>query len=416
MKTYTAIIIGGGPSGLFCSFLLAKEGAKVLLLEKMQNCGRKLLISGSGQCNLTHTGTVSDFLTHYGDNGKFIKPALMNFSNVALLQFFEERKVHFCEDGNGKYFPKSGKARDILDTLLCEAGKAGVVIHTNEPVLNICCGSSGFMITSSKESYQSSHVILATGGYTYPVTGSTGDGYQLAKNLGHTIEETGPALTPIYIHHFPLSDLAGISFPTVPLSLYRNNKKIREIQGDLLITHQGFSGPGILDLSRHIRNGDELRISFIQYQNINSARDELINLFSTGGSKKVKKILTDLHLPDRFVKKILDIALISTETTCAQFSKKLRTRVISMLLEYQFSSFTLGGPDEAMVTRGGISLEEIKKDTMESVHIPGLYCIGEVLDIDGDCGGYNLQVAFSTGALAADSILKKMRKKERVQD
>lgn len=408
MKSYTILIIGGGPAGLFCSLLLGKGGLKTLLLEKMPSCGRKLLLSGSGQCNLTHTGPISEFISHYGEHGKFIRSALMHFSNDKLISFFQDRGVEFRDDGNGKYFPESGKARDILSVLLKEAEEAGVSIHTEEPVLSISHDTSGFTVTTRIDTYHGTGVVLATGGSTYPATGSTGDGYSLAQALGHTIAEPGPALTPIHIPNFPFRDLSGISFSQVPLTLYREKKKIREARGDLLITHTGFSGPGILDMSRYFRTGDELRVSFLQYQNINTAREDLISRLSSGGVKQVKTILTGLPLPERFVRKIMELAEAPPDVTCAQFPKELRNRLITMLLDYPVQEMRPGGENEAMVSRGGISLDEVKKDSMESRIVPGLYCIGEVLDIDGDCGGYNLQAAFSTGALAAEHILKKM--------
>ena len=198
MKSYTILIIGGGPAGLFCSLLLGKGGLKTLLLEKMPSCGRKLLLSGSGQCNLTHTGPISEFISHYGEHGKFIRSALMHFSNDKLISFFQDRGVEFRDDGNGKYFPESGKARDILSVLLKEAEEAGVSIHTEEPVLSISHDTSGFTVTTRIDTYHGTGVVLATGGSTYPATGSTGDGYSLAQALGHTIAEPGPALTPIH--------------------------------------------------------------------------------------------------------------------------------------------------------------------------------------------------------------------------
>lgn len=414
MNQYAVIVIGGGPAGLFCSLLLGKGGCKTLLLEKMPTCGRKLLLSGSGQCNLTHTGPISEFISHYGDHGRFIRPALMHFSNVKLISFFQDRGVPFRDDGNGKYFPESGKARDILNVLLKEANEAGVIIHTSEPVHTISHDISGFTVTTRTDTYHSTGVVLATGGYTYPVTGSTGDGYTLAQALGHTIAEPGPALTPIHTPNFPFRDLSGISFSQVPLTLYREKKKVHEARGDLLITHTGFSGPGILDMSRYFRAGDELRVSFIQYTNINSAREGLISRFSSGGVKQVKTILTSLPLPDRFVRLIMELAEVPPDMTCAQFPKEIRNRLIPMLLEYPVQEMKPGGENEAMVSRGGVSLDEVRKESMESRILPGLYCIGEVLDIDGDCGGYNLQAAFSTGALATDTLLKKLKIPEKI--
>lgn len=408
MREYDVIYIGGGPAGLFSSVQASKGGCMTLLLEKMPACGRKLLISGSGRCNLTHTGPVSGFISHYGDHGKFIRTALMHFSNDDLIRFFQERGVQFCDDGIGKIFPESGKAQDILRILIKEADETGVSIHANEQVLQISHDASGFTVMTRLDAYHTQIVVLATGGYTYPATGSTGDGYTFARELGHTIIQPGPALTPIHCENFPFRDLAGISFSHVPISLYREKKKVRETSGDLLITHTGFSGPGILDMSRYFRAGDEIRISFLPYQNINTAREDLIARFSSGAGKQVKTILTGLFIPERVVKRVMELAGILPDSICAQLSKELRSRLLTLILEYPVSDWRPGGQKEAMVTRGGVSLDEVRKESMESRIIPGLYIIGELLDIDGDCGGYNLQAAFSTGALAAESIVKKL--------
>ena len=405
-KKNDIIVIGGGPAGLFCSLLSSRRGFNTLLLEKMSSCGRKLLLSGSGQCNLTHTGPISEFVSHYGNNGKFIRPALMNFTNVDLISFFTDRGVPFHDDGRGKYFPESGKSRDILAVLLNEAEKAGVSIHTNEPVIKIIHDVSGFTVTSRLDTYHTDVLVLATGGCTYPATGSTGDGYAFAKNLGHTIENPGPALTPAHVPDFLLQDLTGISFSDVPVFLYRGKKKVYQAKGDLLITHTGFSGPVILDMSRYFRSGDELRISFLSFQNINTVREKLISLLSSGGVKQVKTILTSLSLPERFVKKVMELAGIPPDTASAQFSKDLRNRLLTMILEFPVREMKPGGLNEAMISRGGVLLDEVRKNSMESRIVPGLYFIGEILDINGDCGGYNLQAAFSTGALAAENIKK----------
>ncbi|HPY61202.1 MAG TPA: NAD(P)/FAD-dependent oxidoreductase [Methanospirillum sp.] len=410
MNEYDVIVIGGGPAGLFCSVLLGRGGCRTLLLEKMRSCGRKLLLSGSGQCNLTHTGPVSEFLSHYGDHGKFIRPALAALTNEDLISFFNDFGVLFCDDGGGKFFPSSGKAGDVLNALLKEADKEGVIIHTGEPVISVNHDNSGFKVTTRLDTYQSGVLMLATGGYTYPATGSTGDGYVFAKSLGHLIAEPGPALTPVHIPNFSLKDLSGMSFPGVPVFLYRDKKKVNEAKGDLLITHTGFSGPVILDMSRYFKPGDELRVGFLPYQNINTAREELICLLSSGGVKQVKTILTSLPLPGRFIKKVLELAGIPPDTISAQFSRDLRNRLVSLILEFPVMEIVPGGAGEAMVTRGGVSLDEVKKDSMESKIVPNLYFAGELLDIDGDCGGYNLQAAFSTGASAAFNILKRMKK------
>lgn len=403
---HDTIIVGGGPAGLFCALLLAKGRAKVILLEKMDQCGRKLLISGSGQCNLTHAGDIPDLLARYGEGGRFIRPALMNFSNRDLIGFFVERGVTFREDTGGKFFPESGKARDIRDLLVREANRHGALIRTCEPVGKADPVTGGFRVCTEKGEYLGESLVIATGGCTYPRTGSSGDGFRLAKTFGHSLTDPGPALTPVYLADFPFGDLSGISFPDIPMSLYRNNKKVRDHHGDILITHHGLSGPGILDLSRYIRSGDVLRVSFIPYTRETEAREEVERRIMAGGPRLVKSILTGFALPERFVRRLMEDLSVPLDSTCAQCSKTSRRLVINAILDYPFRVSRTGDFDEAMVTRGGVSLREVRPESMESRIVKNLYFIGEVLDIDGDCGGFNLQAAFSTAYLAARQILK----------
>lgn len=411
-KAAHTVVIGGGPAGLFATLLLAKAGVPVLLIEKMNQCGRKLLISGSGQCNITHSGDISEFFSRYGDHGSFLRPALRSFTNQDLIRFLAGGGISVREEPGGKIFPARGKARDIRDLLLRDATQAGATILYGEPCRAISRVDDHFMVETSGGMYEAETVIIATGGYTYPATGSTGDGYRLALSLGHTLVRPAPALTPMVIRDYPFSALSGISCADVPFSIYRENKKVRDHRGDILLTHTGLSGPGILDASRYILPGDMIHLSFLPAANINLEREELTRIITGGKTKLVRTVLTGTGLVDRLVRSLMEYAEIPPDTTCSQFSKANRSRLIRYILEFPFHVQRPGGENDAMVTSGGVSLSEIRSETMESKLVKGLYCIGEVLDIDGDCGGYNLQAAFSTAACAASSICKKRMKSE----
>jgi len=401
---HTLIVIGGGPAGLFCALRAAGTKGNVLVLEKNPSPGRKLLLSGSGQCNVTHDGDILSFLTHYGDNGRFIKPALLNFQNRDLLAFFSEQGLPLAVEPGGKVFPVSRSAGNVLDILLRECSARKVDIRCGDPVLDISRRDKGFLIRTGRKSFGAAKVAIATGGITYPQTGSTGDGLKFAKSLGHRVTEVGPALTAAIIRDYAFTALAGISFTAVPISLIRAGQKVRHHFGDLLFTHKGLSGPGILDFSRYIKPGDTLRVSFLPGMDQQQAEKILLAGSQAAGNRQLKKILAAFGLPDRFCRRLLELAGMEPDQTGAHLTREGRSAILGLLTGYPFIVSRLAGISEAMVTRGGVALDEIHPKTMESRLVPGLYFIGEVLDIDGDTGGYNLQAAFSTAALAAKKM------------
>ncbi|WP_067077318.1 BaiN/RdsA family NAD(P)/FAD-dependent oxidoreductase [Methanoculleus horonobensis] len=400
----TIAIIGGGPAGLFCALQAAGEGRDIVVFEKKPSPGRKLLVAGSGQCNITHDGEIADFLSHYGDHGAFLRPALMNFTNRDLARFFAGRGLRMETEPGGKVFPETRKSADVLAVLLAECAARGVEVRSSDPVLAVERDDDGFLVTTKTGTTRVGTLVIATGGASYPVTGSTGDGYAFARALGQPVTETAPALAPVYVEDYLFADLAGISFQNLTLSVYRDGKRARQHTGDLLFTHTGLSGPGILDLSRAVRPGDVLRVAFLSGATSEEVRKRLADAVAAGGARQVKTVLSGLPLPERFVRRLLDLAGVSAEETCAHLGKKARNALAASIAEFPFRVARLGGFNEAMATRGGVALEGINPKTMASKIVPNLYCIGEVLDIDGDTGGYNLQAAFSTAALAARHI------------
>jgi predicted Rossmann fold flavoprotein len=406
VKLPLIVIIGGGPAGLFCALQSAGRNRRVLLIEKNASCGRKLVITGSGQCNLTHDGEVSEFFRHYGEHGHFLRPALLGYSNRDLMGFFEQRGLSMVTEQGGKVFPATRNASDVLRVLMAECSRRKVEMISHHAVSRIALSGEGFFVGTGTSSYRADIVVIATGGASYPSTGSTGDGYDLARELGHTITGLSPALTPIRVQDHPFSDLAGISFKDLSISLFREEKKIGQHTGDLVITHTGLSGPGILDLSRFIVPGDVLTVSFFPGMDREAVQKMVTVEIASSGTRRIRTVLTGLSLPERFVSRLLELIGIPPDLTCPHITRQARNEIVSAIAGFPFTVLGLGGFDEAMVTRGGIDLREIDPKTMESKIVPRLYGIGEVLDIDGDTGGYNLQAAFSTGMLAARSIVR----------
>jgi predicted Rossmann fold flavoprotein len=407
---YDLIIIGAGPSGLFCAINSGQKERKILILEKKDSPGRKLLVSGLGHCNITNEKDIHSFLDNYGDNGRFLRPALFGFTNLDLISFFEKKGLEMIREKGGKIFPATIRSRDILNILLDECRIHGVQVKCGQEVSSIKRKGDLFKVICGNNCYRSSLLVIATGGRSYPGTGSTGDGYRFARDLGHGIIDVGPALTPILIKDYPFFDLAGLSFADMRISLYRQ-KKIRDHQGDILFTHQGLSGPGILDLSRYIRAGDTLKLSFIPREKREDLEEWLKERTRLDGKMALRSILADtpdtpyiVPLSTRLIKRILEISGIDTDLSLAHLTKGMRARLIDNLTGLDLVISEVGGYDQAMVTRGGVDTREINPRTMESKIVKGLYLVGEVLDVDGDTGGYNLQAAFSTGMLAAKSI------------
>lgn len=400
--TMDVIIIGAGPAGLFTALNL-KRGPRVLILEKNQAPGRKLLVSGSGRCNFTHAGEIDLFFDHYGDNHRFLKTALKTFSNNDLIQFFKHRHLLLTIDENGKVFPHSGQAVDILNILVDECKKNQVIIHSQRAVLSIENQENRFLVDTSAHRYYAKTIVIATGGQSYPSTGSTGDGYRFAQSLGHTLISPQPALTPVFIKNYPFADLSGLSLANRTIDLFRDHRKITSHTGDIGFTHKGLSGPGILDFSRYFHKNDLLQINLV-----NLGPGEFSRLFiettQTQGKISIKRFLKAFDLPDSLVKSILQQLAIDPQESLARIDKKKRSIIVEAFCQYSFIIEKTGGFPVAMVTRGGIPLHEVSSKTMESKLVKNLFFAGEVLDIDGDTGGYNIQAAFSTAYLAAQAI------------
>ena len=399
---FDVIIIGAGPAGLFTAANL-KSSQSVLILDRNPSAGRKLLIAGTGQCNITHSGSIEDFFDHYGQHGRFLRTALRAFSNQDVIAFFYTRGLHTITDKNGKVFPRTRKSKDVLDILIDQCIKNKIVFGYNQHVLEVGKVSELFCVRTNRDEFRCKKLVIATGGKSYPQLGSTGDGYAFARSLGHTVVVPGPALTPVIVKDFPFTELTGVSLTDRSIYLYRNNKKIHQHCGDIGFTPRGVSGPGILDFSRYIEPGDILKIDFVNREPeifLQQFQEEAVS----HGNSTIKKFLKSYEIPERLIMIILTRLGLEGSEKLGNISKKVRSSLIESFCQYPLQVKSLAGFELAMVTRGGVSLEEVSSKTMESKLVPRLFFAGEVLDIDGDTGGYNIQAAFSTGFLVAASL------------
>lgn len=382
-RDYERIVIGAGAAGLY--FAASCPGERGLILEKGSAPGKKLLLSGSGQCNLTHGGSIKDFIHHYGEKGKKIRTALYQASNLQLGKFLEDRGLKLTERPDGKVFPLSMKASDVLNLLLQASRENGWNLKTEYPVTSLSLQQDGrFLINGCFTAHQ---VIVACGGCSVPASGSDGSIFPLLEHLGLQIVSLRPALVPVTVQDYPYGSLSGISFQNVRVQIGEHH-----LIGDLLLTHNSFSGPAVLNLSRYARPGVSLSISYLPDAEIHAERDR---------RQSAPFLAEAFRLPRRFSEVLLQRADIVPEKKAAALSKKEKSRLSRLLTCDTFSISGTSGFGSAMATCGGVCLDEINLKTFESKKYPGLYIIGETLDIDGDTGGYNLQFAFSSACLAA---------------
>lgn len=412
-------VIGAGPAGLMSAIFAAQSGAAVVVIEKNQVPGRKLLLTGGGRCNITHTGTVDDFVRVYGKSGRFLRHCLHEFSPDATREFFSqigiETKVdpaplRYAEASEqGCVFPVSERAGDVRDALLGQCLKLGVQFIFGRGVDRIKKRCDGFAVFATSEIASATKVIIATGGASYPATGSTGDGYKLAKSLRHTIIEPRAALVPLVSTEKWCAELAGISRDNVTISAMVNKKKII-ISGPMIFTHDGIGGPAVLDLSRLLvdclpaTKPVEVTIDIVPSMNESQLEEYLMGQLTQYSKKIIANVLFELA-PKKLGGLICTLAGI-TETSASQLKKEQRRKVIQLLKKLPVPIVATKPIDEAIVTNGGVSTAGIDPTTMQSRVCPGLFFAGETIDVDGPCGGYNLQIAWSTGALAGKLVVK----------
>lgn len=400
------IVIGGGPAGMMAAIRAAENSAQVILFEKNNRLGKKLSVTGKGRCNLTNNAEISEVIKNIPGNGKFLYSALKNFSATDTINFFENLGLKTKIERGGRVFPESDNAAEVIEVLKKKLALLNVDVRLNSKVTDIISDGKKILgVETDKKFFDADKIILATGGKSYPATGSTGDGFKFAKKLGHTVTKIFPALVPLEIEEDFVKILQGLSLKNVRVTLNANEKKISEIFGEMLFTHFGVSGPIILTLSGQIaklldeKKFVELAINLKPALTAEQLDARILRDFEKFKRKSVKNSLIEL-LPQKLIPIILDLSYIDEEKKVDEVTKIERQRLTKILQNLTLTVTKTRPIDEAIVTSGGISVKEINPSTMQSKIIEGLYIAGEVLDVDGYTGGFNLQAAWATGNAA----------------
>jgi predicted Rossmann fold flavoprotein len=403
-----AIIIGGGPAGSFSAIFSSQRGKKVALIDKNNEICKKLLLTGRGKCNLTNMNEINaQYLSKY-KNGKFLINAFSQFSNIDLFNFFEENGLKLKIDTGKRVYPESEKAEDVVRVIRKIIDKNKVKIFLKEKVIEIKNEKDFFIVKTDKRFLKSGKVVIATGGKSFPETGSEGDGFVFASKLGHKIIKPVPALCGIEIKEDFVKNWQGINLKNVCVSAFLDNKKIGEEFGEVLFTHYGISGPAILnisgDISENVEKGEiKIIINFKPALNEKILDRRLQREIKENPNKILRNLFKNL-LPSGIIMEFLKYSNIKPEKKSNQLTKEERKILVNSLLNFKITVKKTRPFYDSMVTRGGICVNEVNPKTMESKIVKGLYFVGEVLDIDGKTGGYNLQACFSTGYVAGINI------------
>jgi predicted Rossmann fold flavoprotein len=409
MNEYKVIVVGGGAAGLMAAGQAASSGAHTLLLEKMDQPGRKIYITGKFRCNLTNVAPIPEFINHFGKNGRFLRQAFHRFFANDLIDFFKQQGVQTVTERGGRVFPASGRSQEVVKALVNWCRSSGVEIRTYSPVESLLLERDQILGVQTADSRQfAESVVIATGGASYPGTGSTGDGYSLAKAVGHAVIPVHPALVPLITAGEVAQKLQGLSLRNVRVVVWTNGRKSNQAFGEMLFTHFGVSGPIILSLSRQIvedlERGKHIQLSIDLKPALDEAKLDarLLRDFDQHGKKQFQTTLKEL-LPNKLIPVCIELTHISGEKVCHQITAEERRRLLCWLKDFRLEVCGHHGFRHAIITAGGVDTREIDPRTMGSRLVKGLYFAGEVLDIDADTGGYNLQAAFSTGWLAGRS-------------
>lgn len=406
---YDLIVIGGGPAGVMAAGRSAELGSKVLLLEKNKSLGIKLLITGNGRCNLTNIVSIKEMTKSFGENGKFLFSALTKFSSENVINFFSERGLETKVEDNNRVFPVTDKSLDVLKVLSNYLKENDVEILLNTKVKDIQRDGnriSSLTLSNGKKLFAKNYLI-ATGGLSFPGTGSTGDGYIFLKSLGHKIIKTYPSLSPVRIKDKRIKDLEGISLVDAKFIWKKENKIIDSKIGEAIFTSDGLSGPAIFLSSAIISKnlpGIDLEIDLMPNKDLLALDLLLQKKFFENKNKNIKNVLSALF-PARLTLMLLEIVNISAGQSVNSITKDQRKKICRVIKKLDFEIASVVGYERAMLTTGGLDLKEVDSKSMKSKLIENLFIAGEVLDLDGPTGGYNLQSCWSTGYLAGESLI-----------
>ncbi len=411
MKKFDVIVIGAGPAGLLAAGRAAEQGSQVLILEKMRSPGRKLLITGKGRCNITNNANISEFIKHVYPNGRFLRNAFSQFYTRDILELLQKYGVEASLERGGRYFPSSNKARDILDALLQWLDERRVEIRCGQQAEKLLIENKQIKgVQANGDVLHTEKVIMAIGGKSYPATGSNGEGFELLRHTGHSIHPLNPALVPVETAGDVAQRLQGLNLKNVRASVWSNGKKTGEDFGEMLFTHFGLSGPIILTLSRLIvselqkKNEVELSIDLKPALDEQKLDNRLIRDLNEQGKKKVGNLFRN-WLPASMIPVFIDLLQIDPDKPAHQISSKERKEIRKLLKNMRFRISGHRSFKEAIITSGGVPTNEIFPKTMESKLVQGLYFAGEMIDLDAETGGYNLQIAFTTGWVAGNSAI-----------
>lgn len=405
------IVIGGGAAGMFSACLLAKAGKRVIMIEPNRKLGRKLRITGKGRCNLTNNSSNDNIIKHIVRNPKFMYSALSSFSANDVMDWFETRGVPLKTERGARVFPVSDNANDIADAMEKELKRYRATIIKDKAMQILVEDGRVIGVKCSDRDYYAENVILATGGCSYPATGSTGDGYEMARSLGHTVTEISASLVPIVCRESFVADLSGLALKNVTLSLYdiKKKKPIYSELGEVSFMPYGIAGPLSLTASCYMNpeklEAGEYKIAIDLKPGLTDEQLErrIQRDFSETPSCEISKAMSRL-MPLQMISTFVSLAYIDPNKPCNQVTREERERIKRLLKRFELTPLMLRPIDEAIITRGGVSVKEINSTSMESKLVKGMYFAGEIIDVDALTGGYNLQIAFSTANAAAIAI------------
>lgn len=400
-------VIGGGPAGIIAAGTIGSRGKDVVLIEKNERLGKKLFITGKGRCNITNAAPVDELFDFIVTNKNFLYSSLYSFTNENIIELLGEFGLKTKIERGNRVFPESNKSSDVIKALEKFLSKNNVKVMLNSPVNSLIYDGNNFIIEINEEKHVFHKVVIATGGVSYPTTGSSGDGIKFARRMGHNIIDLKPSLVPIEIDNKWIEDLQGVSLKNVNLKAFSNNKLIGEEFGEMIFTHYGISGPIVLSISNHINKYLDtdlnLKIDFKPALSFEKLNDRILRDFELYSNKQVKNALNDLLL-QKLIPCVIELSSIDPEKPVHQITKEERTKLIEIIKGFPMKFKNFRPIEEAIVTSGGISTKQINPSTMESKLVANLYFAGEIIDVDAVTGGYNLQIAYSTGYLAGISV------------